>query len=306
MTTPLDIIILTHNEAANLPHALDSLTDAAPRVFIVDSGSTDATPDIARAHGATLVHNPWPGYAAQRNWALANLPLESPWTMFLDADELVLPELRDEIDALLGGEPEHAAYYVNRYFIFMGARIRRCGYYPSWNIRLFRRGVARYEDREVHEHVIVDGSTGYLSGHLHHEDRRGLEHYIAKHNRYATLEAREIFKERHNLNTPPDQHGRGGRKAESLTRSVALRRFLKRRVLPAIPAPFLFRFLYMYILKLGILDGRAGFHFCTLIAAYDLFVSLNLKELERLARQHDPQTALEHARPSTGLAEHTP
>src|SRR5947208_1753582 len=154
----VDVLIQTFNEEENLPHTLASLRGWVNRVFIVDSGSTDRTVALAEEFGATVVHHPWEGYAAQKNWALDNLPFQSNWILILDADEAVSTELRTEIEELvsrpLDSVPQ-AGFYLNRVFIFMGRQIRHCGYFPSWNLRLFKRGRARYEDRMVHEHMLV-------------------------------------------------------------------------------------------------------------------------------------------------------
>ncbi len=194
----VDVLIQTHNEAMNVGHALASVAGWTRRVFVVDSGSTDDTIALATAAGATVVHHDWAGYAGQKNWALATLPWESDWVLIVDADEAVTAELRREIERLTTGPAAavaEAGFYVNRLFRFLGRPIRHCGYHPSWNLRLFKRGLARYEDRRVHEHMIVDGPTAHLpkTALLLHEDRRGLEHFIAKHNRYSTLEAQELY-----------------------------------------------------------------------------------------------------------------
>src|SRR6476646_9277572 len=192
----VDVLIQTFNEEENLPHTLASLKGWVRHIFVVDSGSTDHTVEIATQYGATVVQHAWEGYAAQKNWALDNLPFESGWILILDADESVSDSLRAEIEGLVAkpiDSVREAGFYLNRVFIFMGRQIRHCGYFPSWNLRLFKRGKARYEDRMVHEHMIVAGPTGYLKHLLLHEDRRGLEHFFAKHNRYSTLEARAIF-----------------------------------------------------------------------------------------------------------------
>jgi glycosyltransferase involved in cell wall biosynthesis len=141
----VDILILTHNEEVNLPFALQSVAGVARQVFVIDSGSTDNTGAIARAAGATFVVHPWAGYAAQRNWALDHLPLTAPWTMFLDADEAVTPALAAEIRNVTARPPDmvaHTAFFLNRVLVFMGREIRHCGYFPSWNLRLFKRGSA--------------------------------------------------------------------------------------------------------------------------------------------------------------------
>lgn len=268
------VIIPTFNEEANLPFALESVRDWADAVFVVDSESTDKTASIARAHGAQLVTQPWLGYARQKNWALANLPIQTDWVFILDADEAITPQLRDELLLISRGDhAQHriAGYYVNRLTYFLSKPIRHCGYFPSYNLRFFKRGKARYEEREVHEHMIVDGPTSRLRHLMLHEDRRGLEHLIAKHNRYSTLEARELTRER---------VLRKGEDVGPLERGIATRRWLKRNVLPRLPFTALWRFLYMYIIKLGILDGATGFRFCLFLAAYDLFISLKMTELK--------------------------
>jgi acetyltransferase-like isoleucine patch superfamily enzyme/glycosyltransferase involved in cell wall biosynthesis len=277
--TPVDVLVLAYNERVNLPHALASVSEWATNVFVVDSGSSDGTQQIARDMGATVIEHPWEGYARQKNWALDNLPFESPWIFILDADEAITPALRDEVHALCSKPPdqvEQAGFYVNRYLVFMGRRIRHAGYFPSWNLRLFKRGLARYEDRPVHEYMILTGKEGYLRHLMSHEDRRGLEYYIAKHNRYSTLEAQAIF------------FGKA-RPGESLNPSLfgtpaERRRYVKVRIFSKLPGRWVSRFCWMYVFRLGFLDGLAGLRFCLLIASYEFFTSLKLKELEQRAR----------------------
>jgi glycosyltransferase involved in cell wall biosynthesis len=271
----VDVLIQTHNEELNIPHVLASLKGWTNRVFVVDSGSTDATLQIARDAGATVVHHDWEGYAGQKNWALANLPWESDWILIVDADESVTPELRREIEKVTGKPLELVAqsgFYINRIFIFMGRQIRHCGYFPSWNLRLFKRGRAKYEQRLVHEHMIVDGPTAYLKGLLHHEDRRGLEHFVAKHNRYSTLEAQEIYAKRTNW---PGMN-------VFLNDRMARRRYIKTRILPALPVPWLWKFLYMYLFLEGFMDRAAGWNLCLFISTYEYFINVKYKELVRL------------------------
>lgn len=270
-----DVLIQTYNEELNLPTTLKSLKGLANRVFVVDSGSTDATTRLAEQYGATVVFHRWEGYARQKNWALDNLPIESPWVLILDADEAVSPELAEELRELTSRDPdtvEEAGFHVNRVFIFFGREIRHCGYFPSWNLRLFKTGRARYEDRSVHEHMIVDGTSGYLRHLLLHEDRRGLEHFFAKHNRYSTLEAQEIF------DKPEPWPGVG----RFLTDRVTRRRFGKSRILPYLPMPWMWRLIYMFFIRLGFMDGRAGWLLCNFISSYEFFVQLKFRELVRM------------------------
>lgn len=270
---PITFIFTTKDEEMNLPYSLASVKEWAEQVFVVDSGSTDRTCQIAEEGGATVVFQKWLGYAGQKNWALDNLPITGRWVFILDGDEIITPELRDELCRVATEDtcPENA-FNVNRYFIFLNKRIRHCGYYPSWNIRFFRRGKARYEQRNVHEHMIVDGETGYLRHDMEHNDRRGIEDYIAKHNRYSTLEAREMARM---LLSPETTVSRGKLTGNSAER----RRWIKTYVWPKLPARWLFRWIYMYFFRLGILDGLVGFHFCLLLAAYEHQISLKLKEI---------------------------
>lgn len=273
----IEVLILTKDEEENLPYALDSVMDWVDAVHVVDSESTDQTHAIARDHGANLHIQPWLGYAQQKNWALDTLPWEADWIFILDADEAIDHELRKALLAV-SQQPvdavSEAGYYINRYFIFLGKRIRHCGYYPSWNLRFFKRGKARYELRDVHEHMIVDGPTGYLKGHMEHNDRRGLEVYMAKHNRYSTLEAREIVQH-------IDGHDKALLGAKLFGDPLQRRRWIKHYLYPKLPAKWLFRFLFMYVVRLGFLDGLTGFRFCLFMAAYELLIHLKIIELQQ-------------------------
>ena len=272
----LDVLIITKNEAKNLPSCLSALMGWTNRVFIVDSGSTDDTRKIAESMGAEFHHHDWPGYAAQKNWSLENLEFTAPWTLIVDADEIITPELRKEIEEICSRPSEEVpetGFYLNRRLIFMDKPIRHCGYFPSWNLRLFKRGRAVYESREVHEHMLVDGDTGYLKSPMEHWDRRGLGYYIAKHNEYSSLEAKALVN---------DLESDSSRiKASLFGNAVERRRWMKLRVYPWLPMPWLFRFIYMFVLRLGFLDGIHGLRFCLFIASYEMFVKLKLIEFLR-------------------------
>lgn len=270
----IEVLIPTLNEEKNLPHALRSVMEWADAVHVVDSESTDRTREIARQMGANVVVQKWLGYARQKNWALDNLPFKSDWIFILDADEVITEELRNELLAIATAPLDQvyeAGFYINRYFIFLGKRIKHCGYYPSWNLRFFKRGRARYEERQVHEHMMVEGPTRKLKGHMEHHDRRGLEAYMAKHNTYSTLEAAEIVQPRHGE----------GLSASLWGNALQRRRWIKRHIYPLLPAKWLFRFLFMYIVRLGFLDGLNGLRFCLFISAYELLISLKITEMKR-------------------------
>jgi len=272
----IEVIIPVKNEEINLPYALASVKEWADRVWVVDSESTDRTREIAKESGAQVVVQPWLGYAKQKNWALDNLDLKADWIFFLDADEAILADLREELLAIAAkpaSEVSESAFNINRYFIFLGKRIRHCGYYPSWNVRFFKKGKARYEEREVHEHMVVEGLTGSLKGHMEHWDRRGLEPYMAKHNHYSTLEAREILKQSMTTDSTID--------ATLFGSAQQRRRWIKRHIYPRLPARWLFRFLWMYILRFGFLDGLTGLRFCLFISSYELLITLKTVELKQ-------------------------
>lgn len=272
----IEIIIPVKNEEVNLPYALKSVIDWADRVWVVDSESTDSTCQIAKAAGAKVVIQPWLGYAKQKNWAIKNLDIKSDWVYILDADEVILPELKEELLKVAAqpvNQVRESAFNINRYFVFLGKRIYHCGYYPSWNVRFFKRGKAKYEEREVHEHMVVDGETGSLQGHMEHWDRRGLELYMAKHNHYSTLEAKEILAQSKKTKVTID--------ANFLGTSQQRRRWLKRHVYPKLPMRWVFRFLWMYILRLGFLDGLTGLRFCLFISYYEFLITLKMIELKQ-------------------------
>jgi hypothetical protein len=204
--------------------------------------------------------------------------------LLLDADESVQPDLHAALKAV-AEQPvdavEAAAFYVNRYFLFLGKPIWHCGYYPSWNIRFFKRGRALYELRDVHEHMIVDGPVDYLDGHMEHWDRRGLSYWNAKHNKYAELEALEIYKVMQGHSKVQERPRLFGSAGERV-------RWIKHYLYPRLPAKWFCRFLYMYVLKLGVLDGLNGFRFCLFISAYELMVGLNLLEYQLGLKRYDP------------------
>ncbi|HET7265949.1 MAG TPA: glycosyltransferase family 2 protein [bacterium] len=258
---PLAVIILARNEEDNLPHALAGVVGWAAEVWVVDSLSTDRTAALARDAGARVVPREFPGYAAQRNWALRSLPLGPEWVLFLDADEAVTPELRAELTAVLAAPPAGiAGFQVKRRFVFLGRWLRHGGYYPVWLLRVVRHRVARCEDRGVDEHLLVDGPTARLHGDLLHEDRRPLERWIERHTRYARLNAEELL--RHDAAGLPARWG----SAVPAERS----RWWYTRVYRRTPAGLraLLYFLYRYLLRGGFLDGREGFIYHSLQALW--------------------------------------
>ena len=161
MPKTLSVALITRNEAANLPRTLASVR-WANEIVVVDSGSTDATLDLARDAGARVFEEPWKGFAAQKNSAIAHAT--GDWILSLDADEEVSPELAQEIRTLLAGEPGFSAYRIPRLNHFLGCPLRHGGYWPDPKLRLFRRGTAQFADRPVHESMEMIGQADRARG----------------------------------------------------------------------------------------------------------------------------------------------
>jgi len=176
----VDIMIPTLNEAEHIAETVANARELG-NVYVLDSCSTDGTQQLARDAGAVVVERPFTNYSDQKNWGLDNLPMTGDWVFILDADERITPSLRAEIRQRLATEQRVAGFYINRVVIFMGRPIRHGGLYPSWNLRLFRRGAARYEDRTVHEHMVCNGPSDYLRAEMLHIRRETISRYLAKH-----------------------------------------------------------------------------------------------------------------------------
>lgn len=200
----------------------------ADEIIVVDSGSSDSTADIARAHGARVIGtNDWPGFGVQKNRAVD--AATGDWILSLDADERISPALRDEVSTLLAGGDDAEAYEIPRLSSYCGRFMRHGGWWPDYVTRLFQRGRARFSDDLVHERLIVEGRTGRLRNHLIHLTYENLEEVLDKVNRYSTAGAKMAY-----------TNGRRG------SLSVAIMRGL-------------WAFIRTYFLRAGILDGRYGF-----------------------------------------------
>jgi glycosyltransferase involved in cell wall biosynthesis len=272
---PISVIVPVKNEARNLALSLPALA-WADEIFVVDSQSTDATPEVAARFGATVVQFQYSGtYPKKKNWALDNLPFGNEWVLIVDADEIVTPALAAEITARVAAD-EADGYYLNSQYYFLGRRLRHCGYSECWNLRLFKHRLGRYEkmpddtggragDNEAHEHVELEGRVLRLASQLEHHAYPTVATWVEKHNRYAIWEAANY--ERFLSEPIPKTIGRGKQ----------LKRALKRLSL-RLPLRPLWRFAYAYLLRLGFLDGKPGFYFCGLLAFYDFLAQVNLYE----------------------------
>jgi glycosyltransferase involved in cell wall biosynthesis len=281
---PVSVLVPVRNEEQNLSDCLRHLAWAS-EVFVVDSASTDATVRLAEEAGARVVQFAWDGqWPKKKNWALANLPFKNDWVLIVDADEWVTDELAREIAGVVQDPGERVAFYVNRRLIFMGRWIRHCGYYPSWNLRLLRRGRARYErltvteplqtgDNEVHEHLLATGPVGHLTHDMLHFAYPTIASFVEKHNRYSTWEAHV------------ELHGHESELRPRLFGSSLERRRFWRQVSRVLPLRPTLRFVYGYVLRLGFLDGQAGLVLCRLLAFYEYLSAAKAEELRINTRQ---------------------
>jgi glycosyltransferase involved in cell wall biosynthesis len=245
-------IILTKDEERDLPACLESIRDIATEVYVIDSGSTDATVEIALKAGATVLQHPFENYAKQFNWALDNIPMKAEWVLRIDADERFSHGLTRELTRVMPGLPlAVTGLSVSRRIRFWGREIRFGDMYPVWLLRLWRNGIGRCEDLWMDEYIeLSEGHTLRIRGDLLHDIPKSVTEWTAKHNWYATRECTDILSISAGHSVEVD---RGFRRR--LKHSVYLR-------LPLFYRAFAY-WLYRYIIKLGFLDGKIGliYHF---------------------------------------------
>ena len=196
MSVPISVVILTRDEERNLPACLASLQGLVAEIFVVDSGSTDATVEIACQYGAHVVQHEFSGHNAQWHWALTTLPIQNAWVLGLDADQRLTPELAREMAArFANGMPAHVnGFYVARRNVFRGRWIRWGGYYPKYLLKLFRRDSIRFDDADLLDHHFrIAGPTARLDGDIIEENHKedSIDFWVRKHLQYAELLATE-------------------------------------------------------------------------------------------------------------------
>lgn len=276
---PVSILIPTKNEVGNIAACIES-AHFADEIVVVDSSSTDGTQITAEKLGAQVIDFRWDGhFPKKKNWALANYAWRNEWVFILDADERITPKLASELAQRLSTAREDG-FYVNRRFWFLDGWLRHCGYYPSWNLRLLKHRLGRYEqlpgaddtcsgDNEVHEHIELQGQVGWLNGELDHYAFPSINVWVEKHNRYSNWEAHLLA------------HRAG---AAAITNSDLTPRLLRRRQLKRLAQylPFrpTLRFLYHYVWRAGFLDGYRGFVFCRLMGIYEFLSVAKARELK--------------------------
>jgi glycosyltransferase involved in cell wall biosynthesis len=247
----LSVAVVALNEEERLRACLESVV-WADEIVVVDGGSSDKTVAIAREFTDRVLFRAWDGYGAQKNFAIGQC--RGDWILSLDADERVSEALREEIRATLRGASGVAGFFLPRQNLFQGVWVRHGGLYPDWQLRLFRRGQGAFVQRAVHESLRVSGPTGRLEAPLVHESYRSIADAVARLNRYSDLAAAELA-----------QAGRGGRLVDLLAR----------------PA---WRFVWMYVLQAGFLDGWRGLVLAALHAHYVFLRAAKVRE-RQLARR---------------------
>lgn len=262
------VVLPVKNEESNLPKCLGLLADF-DQVMVIDSGSTDATPDIALQYGVEFHQFHWNGhFPKKRNWVLRNLEIRNEWVLFLDADEFITEEFKTELRQKIK-ENNFDAFMLSFHNYFMG-KLRKYGD-PFRKVALFRLGKGEYErveeehwsclDMEVHEKPIIDGKIGLIKSPIIHKDYKNLDKYIARHNDYSTWEARRYYS--------LEKKG-----FENLTaRQILKYKLMRYGFLP------LAYFFGSYIWRLGFLDGKAGFYYHLYRMHYFLQIQNKIQEL---------------------------
>ena len=267
----LSIVILTKNEERDLQSCLDSVA-WSDDVVVFDSHSTDRTADIALSFGARVIGRKFDNYAAQRNASLHEVSYKNAWILILDADETVPLQLQEELlDFATNAAPDISAGRIRRRDYFMGTWLKHSQLSPYF-VRVVRPEFVRYE-REVNEVLRVDGAIHDLASHFNHYPfSKGIEHWVAKHNTYSTMEAQLILRER------ADEVRLSVSRA-CFSRDFNERRVHQKRLFYRLPLRPLLKFVLTYFARLGFLDGRAGLKYAILQAIYEYLIVLKTTEL---------------------------
>jgi glycosyltransferase involved in cell wall biosynthesis len=269
----ISILVLTKNEESSLPGCLASL-GWSDDIHVYDSFSTDRTVEVARTAGAHVTQRSFDDWSTHQNWALRNIPFKHPWVLYVDADERVTPELAGGVLAAIAEPGGKVAFEIRRRDFFDGRWLRHVQASPYY-LRLFRPERMRYE-RLAHPKSIPDGPVGRVAGYLdHYPFSKGIEHWLARHNAYSTLEAHQTAAE--------DLSGTRIHPFMALfARDFHERRANQKLLFSRLPARPLLKFLVLYVFKRGFLDGREGLRYAILQSIYEYMIVLKRRELSRL------------------------
>lgn len=282
MSNQFSFIVLTFNEEIHLPRLLKSIENLKASIYILDSGSTDGTLEIAKLYNAEILYNKFENHPKQWNFALNNFKIDSPWIIGLDADHIVSPELLKRLETFNSDKiPKNInGIYFNRKNYFKGSWIRFGGYFPKYMLKMFRKGFGDSDLQENMDHrFIVEGETQvWKDGYLVEENLKEnkISFWINKHNRYSDLIAEEEIERRNSVRVQSVKAKLLGNPDERIA-------FLKKVwwKMPLFIRPFIY-FFYRYFLQLGFLDGKNGFIFHFLQAFwFRLLVDIKIDELNK-------------------------
>ncbi len=264
----LSVLILTLNEECNLTDCINSVR-WSDDIVVLDSFSTDRTVMIAKEMGARLVQRRFDNYAAQRNAGLNEVSYKYPWVLMLDADERVTPELCVEMrSATDTAEPTISLFHMRRKDYWFGQWLRRSSGYPTWFGRLVRVGYVTVE-REINEEYVAHGESRFLKEHLiHYPFNKKVSYWLERHNRYSSMEAASLLVERREKLVVQGLWS---------VNPVARRKTMK-QIAYRLPGRPLWIFLYLYVMRGGVLDGRVGLRYSILRAIYEYMIDLKVKE----------------------------
>ena len=255
----ITVVVLTYNEEKNITACLESVYNFFKEIFIVDSGSTDKTLEIAKKYTNKIYSHPFDNYSKQRNWAFENLPIETDWILNLDADHRIMPELTMELKSVFTKEiPDDInGFLISRRTMFMGKWIKHGGHYPTYHANLFRKGFGKCEEKLYDQHYLVEGKLLKLEGDIIDIITDSLTNFTTRHNKWSTMEAIYQLSGKHKKEI---DIVKADLKGHAIERRRALKKFYEK--FPLFIRPF-FYFFQRYFLRLGFLDGKEGlvFHF---------------------------------------------
>jgi glycosyltransferase involved in cell wall biosynthesis len=266
----ISVIILTYNEEVNIGACLSHL-EWCDDIIIVDSGSTDGTIEAARdaRPDVRVFEHAFQNFGEQRNWALDHTGARHEWVLFLDADEHCTAKLAQAIDDAVRDPSENVGYYLTCRNFFLGRWIKRCTFYPSWQLRLLKIGEVRFQKEGHGQREVTSGTLGHIAEpYDHYGFSKGVADWIDRHNRYSTNELELIARLREEpLNV-----------ADLVSRNAIVRRRCLKRLAARFGCRPVSRFVYTYMLRGGFLDGWAGLNFCLLRFAHEIHITVKLAE----------------------------
>lgn len=267
---PISVVILTLNEEINIADCIRSC-EPLDDIHVLDSGSTDRTREISESRGASIWEHPFQSFGAQRNWAIDNIAVRHDWILHLDADERLTPELVSAIRTLFRSDPEEAGFYLPNKLMLMGQWLKRCGGYPTYQMRLFHKGRMRFQDHGHGQRELTDGTISTIDvPYLHYAFSKGVSDWLAKHNRYSTEEANQAINDGTDIR---------------ISDLVSLDRIRRRRALKrlsfCLPMRDKLRVLQLLVFQGGLLEGRAALMYARLIAIYERMINVKYRLLRR-------------------------